>query len=276
MAAMLVLDFSSDHRLVVKFLSKGFPEDSARALVKEQEVIVNPYTFHFHSHLGWVVWAGRCKDCNDLLGVHKVPCIISNKSTGEVYEDENMRKKSQSPEIRALVAVGDEIHLRSSSRDWWIVHEFRPKTNSILLIAYDKKKHCRQVHYHEIRPLALMGCTVRRSVCVNCFKQFLISCECGEGRTSEHHSCVFQFPSPDNIAATRYLESVAEKDTGLSDAFHLFNADNDNDFGSNDDHVHKMQREASVRSWLSHKKNLADVKKIMCSLSRDLSQNRLL
>jgi hypothetical protein len=263
-AALIILDPTTDHRHVVKFLTKGLPEDRARVLVKQQAMQVNPYTFHFHSHLGGLVWAGANKDCDNLLSAQKVPCIITSHAGDE-----------EEGEIRAFVTVGDEVHLRASPRDWWAVHEFRPQGNSLLLVARDSsKKLCRKVHYKEVPPLALMGCTVRRSVCVACFKRFLLSCECGSGRSS-HHTCVFQFPSPDSAAAVKHIEGIAQGGAdSCSSAFGLMTGDDADHFNSNDDHVYKMQREAGVRSWLSQKRAVAQAKAALRALPPELSLDR--
>ena len=289
-AALIVLDPTSNHRHVVKFLAKCFPEDKARVRVKQQATRVNPYTFHFHTQLGWLVWAGEGGNSDDLQSVQKVPCLLSDAATGKLhaverYRSGNRAEEERTEEIRAFVKVGDQLFLSSratspstsSRRDWWTVHEFRPQSNSILLIAYDNKKPCRKVHYYEVHPWVLNKCTIRRSVCVTCFQRFLFTCECGDSRTSHHHHCVFQFPSPDSTAAVAYLESLSPTDTGgycAAAAFGLMGGDDEDGCRSNDDHVYKMQREAGVRSWLTQQKSLAEVKAALLALSPTLSLDR--
>ena len=71
-----------------------------------------------------------------------------------------------------------------------------------------------------------------------------------------------------------FLEDIAKSDTnGFSEAFELLNANNDH-YNSNDDHVYKMQREAGVRTWLSQKKTLVQVKAIMQTMPRENSKDR--
>lgn len=271
-AALIILDQTTDHRYVVKFLSKGFAEDWARLMVTQQVAQVNPYTFHFHAQLGWIVWASVLKNCNSLEGVLKVPCEISHCDSDDLHAELGWRGEDcQRPQVRAFVAVGDQLHLRSSPRDWWTVHEFRPRLNSVLLVARDQKRGGRKVHYREVHTLALMGCTVRRSLCVPCFRQSLCACECGEAR---RHSCVFQFPSPDSSAAVALIESASEGGRdGCSAALGLLHGD-DEAFCSAEDQVRRMQREAGVRCWLKHKRGVAQAKAAMQALPPACSLNR--
>lgn len=265
--ALAALDPSADHRLVARFLGRVMEPRQARAVARKAAARITPYTFHFHAQLGWVVWAGD-QGCEDLQGVQRVPCVLSDMA-GQV---ELLGGKEQ--QIRAFLTVGDRVHLRSSPRDWWTVHEFRPKLNSILLIAYDKKKECRKVHYNEVYPLALAGCTVQRSVCVACFSRFLLACECVEAQSNQHHKCEFLFPIPDSASAIAYIESVAEGgDDGRSLAFDLFNGD-DVEHHSNDDHVYKMQREAGVRCWLAQKRYEKQIKAALQRLPPYLCNDR--
>jgi hypothetical protein len=133
----------------------------------------------------------------------------------------------------------------------------------------------------QIQPLSLLGCMVRRSVCVPCFQHFLLSCECGASRhsTSHHHQCVFQFPSPDSAAAFQVLEEASGGrggdgcSAGFGGLLNMHMPGNDED-QSSDDHVYRMQREARVRAWLTQKQHVSRARAAVQRLHPDLSLDR--
>jgi hypothetical protein len=244
----LAINPKFDTQHLVDWLKKtSISEKEARTIVKTISTTHRgPFSFALDPSIGWMVvsFEKSSDNSNSDDDILKVPFIITDSAPPTP-----MSPTIEDNLISAEIRVGDEIKLRILPRIWFVVHEIRPQTNSVMLItAAVEGRKCRLKgrEYKEVHCLSLIGCTVRRS-----YRQ----------------SIIFQFPVPDPSAA---LESLA---TLVDDEMQSFGIGHGlDDFGS--DHVLKMQRTSFVQVWLEKKKNLISAKKYLHHIHHTLSLSR--
>jgi hypothetical protein len=213
-----------------------------------------PFSFVLDPSIGWMVVvyqenSGPTIEAEELL---KVPFISTSSTSIKT--------------INADIRVGDEINLTSLPKFWFIVHEIRPQSNSVLLIATTSRR-LKGREYKEVYCLSLIGCTVRRRSTLQCKAHYPKSCFCQS--SASEVPILFQFPKPDPSTALESLAAMVEEEC---QTFGLF--EKIDDYGS--DHVIKMQRASFVQMWLDKKRNLIAAKKYLSHIHCSLSLSRFL
>jgi len=220
-----------------------------------------PFSFDLIAGVGWVLIHYKDSDVEGCEDIVRVPCV---------YLDSNGKELNDGGEIRADVRVGDEVCLRRYPDVWWIVHEVRPHTNSILLIRADssrRKSKLKGREYKEIYALSLVGCLVKRFVLPYCPEHYPGVCQCIQAE-GDKRWCTFQLPKPDAQAALAHLRSLVEEgDEGYNMGDILGGV-------ATDDHLVKMQRSAHVQAWMEKKRILIKASNCLKLIHSTLSLSR--
>jgi hypothetical protein len=242
----LAINPKFDTQHLVEWLKKGsIPEKDARGIVKTIFTTHRgPFSFALDPSIGWMI-VSFVKDSEgcDSEDILKVPFLSSDTLS---HQTDSAIHSMTSAEIR----VGDEIKLRILPKLWFVVHEIRPQSSSVMLITASvegRKSRLKGREYKEVHCLSLIGCTVRRSA---------------------RQSILFQFPIPDPLGALESLATLVEDET---QSFGVMGNGFD-DFGG--DHVLKMQRTSFVQVWLEKKNNLISAQKYLQHIHRTLSLSR--
>lgn len=262
---LLAINPKSDCHALIKWLSQSCSEIEARKLIKTiLTTHRGPFSFVLNPSIGWMIVIydenSKSNDFEEIMKVPYLPVTCSDsKPLSSSIETTN--------HINADIRVGDEIKLTSLPKMWFFVHEIRPQSNSVMLIAVDetKKSRLKGREYKEIYCLSLIGCTVKRRTAVMCEDHYPNSCFC---QRITDAPIIFKFPQPDPQTALEALASIVDDEC---QTFGLFGQEID-EFGS--DHVIKMQKASFVETWLEKKKNLVSARKYLHHIHSTLSLSR--
>jgi hypothetical protein len=258
---MLAINPRFDYQLLAKWLSKSIPVLESRKMIKTIFTTHRgPFSFVLDSSIGWMVVIYQDNSGPNIEGEEfmKVPFVSSSLTSVK--------------SINADIRVGDEINLSNLPKVWFIVHEIRPQSNSVLLIASTsdsgtKSRRIKGREYKEVYCLSLIGCTVRRRCTLQCEAHYPKSCFCQSSASDV--PILFQFPKPDPTTALESLAAIVDEEC---QTFGLF--EKIDDYGS--DHVIKMQRASFVQMWLDKKRNLIAAKKYLSHIHCSLSLSRFI
>ena len=262
-----------------------------------------PFSFILDSSIGWkVVLLKESKDQrND--EIVKVPYLTENlfqQQQQQQQQSKNEIELNNKNVIDADIRVGDEINILKYPKLWFVIHEIRPESNSILVITKSDLKKCKLKgrEYKEIYCLSLIGCTIKRYGEIHCKYHFPHSCFCQSNNfnsshlyenncqhnnqemnsNNSHHYVIFQFPKPDVSTALESLVTIVNQENESFGGYLEDNyQENRHQIFNNveNDHILKMQRSAYVEIWLQKKQNLIAGQKYLNHIHSTLSLSRL-